>query len=176
VQAIYRVRQGLNNLSARAQPGDWALIASYLSPVELDIFRRMEPADQRHSAGVLRSLLAMGVTDADLLKAGLLHDAGKSRCRIGIAYRTLAVILTAVFGGLPAFLTWQSREGFWMPFHVIENHPRIGASMLAKAGCEERVWRLTELHQLNPALLGSVPDNEWVRWALAALRKADSEN
>ncbi len=176
MQPIYRVRQGLNNLSARAQPAGWELVNRYLSPVEIDLFRRMEPADQRHSIGVLRSLLAMDVTDTDLLKAGLLHDVGKSRCRIGIVYRTLAVILTAVFGSLPEFLTWQFRESIFTPFYVIENHPRIGASMLAKAGCRERVWRLTELHQLNPALVGSVPDDEWVRWGLAALQKADSEN
>lgn len=176
MQPIYRVRQGLNNLNARAQPSDWALVNRYLSPVELELFSRMEPADQRHSVNVLRSLLARDITDAALLKAGLLHDVGKSRCKIGIVYRTLAVLLTAVFGGLPEFLTWQSRESILTPFYVIENHPRIGASILVKAGCEERVWRLTELHQLNPALVGSVPDNEWVRWALAALQKADSEN
>ena len=163
-------------MNARAQPADRALVNRYLSSVELELFSRMESADQHHSVNVLRSLLAMDIADMALLKAGLLHDVGKSRCKIGIVYRTLAVVLTAVFGGLPEFLSWQSRESIFTPFYVIENHPRIGASMLAKAGCEERVWRLTELHQLNPALVGSVPDNEWVRWALAALQKADSEN
>ncbi len=176
MQPIYRVRQGLNNLNARAQPADWAIVNRYLSSVEVELFSQMEPADQRHSIGVLRSLLAAGVTDTALLKSGLLHDVGKSRCKIGIVYRSLAVLLTAVFGGLPEVLTWQFRESIFTPFYVLENHPRIGAAMLVKAGCEERVWRLTELHQLNPALVGSVPDNEWVRWALAALQKADSEN
>lgn len=176
MQAMYRFRQGLHNLSATARPEELALAVSYLSPVERDLFARMEPADQRHSIGVLRSLLAMGVEDSHLLKAGLLHDVGKSRCRIGIVYRTIAVLLVALFGGLPPILTWQSEEGFWMPFYVLENHPRLGACMLARAGCDERVWRLAELHQLDPERVGSVPDDEWVRKSVAALRKADSEN
>lgn len=176
MQAIYRIRQGLNHLSAGARREDWSLIARYLSTPELELFRQMELADRLHSESVLHSLLSAGISDLPLLKAGLLHDVGKSRCRIGVVHRALAVLLTSLFGGLPSFLTWQPQESILMPFHVIEYHPRIGASMLAKAGCEERVWRLTELHNLSPAQVGRVPDDEWVRWALAALQKADSEN
>jgi hypothetical protein len=175
VRAIYRVRQGLQNLSARVEPESVGLANEYLSPAERQLFARMEPADQRHSVGVLRSLLSMGIEDATLLKAALLHDVGKSRCRIGVVHRTVAVLLTAIFGELPSF-AWQRNTGFWMPFYVLENHPRIGAVMLARAGSEERVWRLTELHQLEPELVGRVNDNEWVRWALALLRKADNKN
>jgi hypothetical protein len=176
VQAIYRVRQGLNSLSAGTQHEDGEMVARYLFPSERALFARMESADQRHCIGVLHSLLAMGITDTSLLRAGLLHDVGKTRCRISIVHRSIAVVLVALFGKLPTFLTWQCQEGFWLPFYVLENHPRLGAAMLAKDGCEERVWRLTELHQLDPAFIGNLPDNEWVRWALAALRTADSKN
>ena len=176
MQAIYWVRQGLNNLSASAKPEDWTLVDRYLAPVERSLFAAMEIADQRHCVGVLRSLLSEGISDTALLKAGLLHDVGKARCRIGVLHRSIAVLLVALFGKLPSFLTRQCQEGFCLPFYVLENHPRIGAAKLAKAGCEERGWRLTELHQLDPAFVGNLPDDEWVRWARVALRAADSKN
>jgi putative nucleotidyltransferase with HDIG domain len=140
------------------------------------LFVQMEPADQRHTVGVLKSLVSSGVQDRALLKAGLLHDVGKSRRKLTLIHRTLAVLLRAVFGKVPSFLVWQGQDSFWAPFYVLENHPRLGASMLARAGCEERVWRLAELHHAEPGLVGRIPDEDWVRPALNALKKADSEN
>ncbi len=176
MQAIYRVRQGLSNLSAGIRPEDEELVARYLSPTELKLFYRMEPPDSLHSTGVLRSLLKRGVHDRAILKAALLHDVGKSRCRISMFHRTMVVILRAFFGTLPEFFTWMGKEAFWRPFYVLENHPRLSAAMLARAGCEERVWRLAELHHADPKLLGPLPDEEWLRDALSTLRTADGEN
>lgn len=176
MQAIYRVRQGISNLSARPRPEDEAVAAQYLSPTELRLFARMEPADRRHSLGVLRSLEKMGVRDRHILQAALLHDVGKSRRPISIFHRTLAVILRAVFGQIPSFFTWVGRESLWGPFYVLENHPRLSAAILVRAGCEERVWRLAEMHHVDPKIADMAPMDEWTREALRLLRKADSEN
>jgi len=177
MRAVYRIRQGLANLTARMNPDDWDLVSHRLSPAERLIFGRMQPADQLHSVRVLRWLLAEGTTDESLLKAALLHDVGKSRCHIGIVHRTLAVLLGPLFWCFPPLVSCRPSESrWWMPFYVIANHPRLGASMLAQAGCEERVWRLVELHEQPPNLLRDVPDGQWVRQALARLRRADSHN
>ncbi len=158
------------------EPEDWILMDRHLSPRERALFVCMEPADQRHSVQVLRSLLAAGVTDESILKAGLLHDVGKSRCRIGVSYRAAAVLLEALLGKMPDFEGRGGRKSWWLPFYVLANHPRLGASMLAQAGVEERVWRLVELHQVEPHLIRDVPDAQWVRAALVTLRRADNQN
>lgn len=158
------------------RPEDWALVARHLSEPEWALFGRMEPADQRHSVRVLRALLEEGVADQSLLKAALLHDVGKSRCRITVFHRTVAVLLEAVLGKLPPFPLRGNDRSWWMPFYVIANHPRLGASMLVQAGSEERVWRLVELHQQEPQLVGNVPDSQWIREALVTLRRADNQN
>ncbi len=174
--AVYRIRQALANLTARMQPEDWILVGRYLTDAERRLFVRMEAADQRHSVQVLRTLLADSVEDESLLKAALLHDVGKSRCRITIVYRTAAVLMEALCGTLPAFGIRGDRKSWWFPFYILANHPRIGASMLAQAGTEERVWRLVEMHQLEPYLVRNVPDAQWIRAALVTLRQADNEN
>lgn len=175
-QALYRVSQGLANLRAAMAADDWALVSEHLSEAELSLFKGMQPQDQRHSVQVLRSLLAEGEEDELLLKAALLHDVGKSRCQIGIFHRTLAVLAKAVFGELPFFLCRTPGGGCWLPMYVIASHPRIGASMLAQAGCPEKLWRLVELHELDPRAVGDLPDGRWVRRALVALRRADNQN
>jgi putative nucleotidyltransferase with HDIG domain len=176
VRAAYRIRQGLKNLSAEMRSDDRALVEHHLGARELELFYRMEPADQRHSVEVLRTLLRDGTDDQHLLKAALLHDIGKSRSRITVLHRTLAVLARAIFGRWHLIPAWPSESGWWTPFYVMSNHPRIGASMLAKAGCDERVWRLVELHQVQVSSLGPIPDEEWVRWALERLRSADESN
>jgi hypothetical protein len=176
VRAAYRIRQGLRNLSAEMRPEDRALVECHLSAVERELFNRMASADQRHSVDVLRTLLRDGIEDQQLLKAALLHDVGKSRGRITVFHRTIAVLAKALFGRWHLITAWPPESGWWTPFYVMSNHPRIGASMLAKAGCDERVWRLVELHQVQVSKLGHVPDGEWVRWALERLRSADERN
>lgn len=176
MHAIYRVRQGLDHLASRDRPEDDGLAGQYLDPSEVALFAGMQPADRRHCAAVLRTLLAEGETEPDLLKAALLHDVGKADCGIGILHRTAAVVLRWIFGSVPTFLTWPSRRGLLRPFYVLENHPRLGACALARAGCAERVWRLTELHHTDPEAAGPLLDATWIDRALRALQAADAIN
>ena len=175
--ALYRFRRGLATLRSEVDEEGAALAPRYLSPKEHSLFRGMSPADQRHSLRVLRALLQNGPQGESLLKAALLHDIGKSRCRINVLHRTAAVLLKAVFGHVPAFITVRpDGRACSLPLFVIANHARIGANMLAQAGTEERVWRLVELHHLEPADVEGFSGDESMREALALLRQADNQS
>lgn len=177
MRAVYRIKQGLDNLTASMQPEDWSLVIRWLSPVELSLFSRMQRPDQLHCTRVARWLLDKGETDEKVIKAALLHDVGKTRCRIGIVHRTTFVLLGWLFQAFsPLFGAHPGENRWWMPYYVIANHSRIGASMLARAGCDERVWRLVELHQQDPQMIGHLNDGQWIRMALERLRMADSHN
>lgn len=177
MRAFYRVGQGIDNLLARVRPEELALVRKWLSNEEQRVFSLMSPADQRHSIRVLTALLAEGVGDVDLLKAALLHDVGKSRCRISVLHRTLAVLVAPVMARLTPLNAAPSAGSWWLPFYVIVNHPRIGAAMLARSGCSDRVWRLTELHHLEPHQIGRLrTDNDWIQQALLTLRRVDNLN
>lgn len=177
MRAIYRIRQGLDNLTAAMQPEDWSLVIRWLSPAERSLFSRMQRPDQLHCTRAARWLLENGESDEQLIKAALLHDVGKARCRIGVLHRTLYVLLGWLFQTFPPLFAGSPEENrWWMPYYVIANHPRIGASMLVQLGCDERIWRLVELHQQNPQMIGHLNDGQWVREALERLRRADSHN
>ncbi len=177
MRPLYRVRQGIDNLWARTAPADSALLHRFLSREELMLFLRMDPADQRHSLRVLQTILDQGHRDVDLAKAALLHDVGKAQCHISVVHRTAAVLVAGIIGRLPPLGVVLPLRTLWYPFYVIANHPRIGAAMLARSGSLERVWRLAELHHLEPHQVGRLPrDNEWIQQALLILRRADNQN
>ena len=58
-------------------PEERAGLAAWTTPAQLALFDSMHVADRRHGLDVVASLRAEGVTEPDLLLAGLLHDAGK---------------------------------------------------------------------------------------------------
>jgi hypothetical protein len=121
-------------------------------------------------------LTAAGVVDTSLLKAALLHDVGKSRCRIGVLYRTVWVLVVHILGRCPSLLARECTGGWRLPFWVLANHAEMGARLLEEAGSEERVSRLAELHQTDRRHLGNVPDREWLLRSLTLLQEADNEN
>jgi hypothetical protein len=71
-----KVRQFRAHVRARVVAGERAGLATWLSPSQLALFDTMHVADRRHGLDVVATLRAEGVTDTDLLVAGLLHDAG----------------------------------------------------------------------------------------------------
>ena len=72
-----RTRQFRAHLRANVTPGERAALVAWIAPAQLDLFDAMHVADRRHGLDVVASLRAEGVTEPDLLVAGLLHDAGK---------------------------------------------------------------------------------------------------
>jgi hypothetical protein len=72
-----RVRQFRAHLAARVAPDERVALATGLTPAQLELFDAMPVADRRHGLDVAACLRAQGVSDPDVILAGLLHDAAK---------------------------------------------------------------------------------------------------
>lgn len=72
-----RARQLRAHVLARVTPGERLALAAWARPAELALFDAMHVADRRHGLDVVAHLRRAGVTDRDVLAAGLLHDCGK---------------------------------------------------------------------------------------------------
>lgn len=58
-------------------PPERSGLEAWLTDSQLALFDGMHVADRRHGLDVVATLRADGVSDAEVLLAGLLHDAGK---------------------------------------------------------------------------------------------------
>jgi hypothetical protein len=89
------------------------------------LFASMHPADQRHCLDVYERLQAEGCTDAYMLQAALLHDAGKGRiagARFGVHHRIAYVAVER----LSPVIDWLARRNHGLA--SLHNHgPRTVA-------------------------------------------------
>lgn len=167
--AAYRVQQFLAAVTAgQLSTADWALVARYLTPAQLALFKCLPENDQQHALAVARTLLDQGWKDTELIQAALLHDIGKMDSGLHLMYRVAIVLLRALW---PAGLRWlaASDRGWRRPFHIHQHHPEIGARLAAEAGASPRVVELI-LHHQSPAC-GGADARE-----LAALQAADENH
>ena len=74
-----KVRQTRSHLRAKVLPAERSDLGAWLTPAQLALFDTMHVADRRHGLDVAATLRADGVTDPDVLLAGVLHDAGKGQ-------------------------------------------------------------------------------------------------
>jgi hypothetical protein len=127
---------------ARVSPAERDEIAAGLSPWQLALFDRMHVADRRHGLDVMATLRAGGVTDPDLLIAGLLHDCGKG-ARVRLVHR-VAWSLGQRYG------EWIWNASSHMPtfgygLAQLRNHAVRSAELAAQAGCSPRTVELIRL-------------------------------
>jgi hypothetical protein len=140
-----KVRQFRAHVRARVAPDERAGLAAWLSPAQLALFDTMHVADRRHGLDVVATLRTENVVDADLLVAGLLHDAGKDKTGVwprvifslGQAYGSWVWRLAGVRPGLEGDL------------RRLRDHPEISARLAAAAGCTSRTVELIR-HQDEP--------------------------
>lgn len=133
-----KVRQARRHFSARVSSRERAEAAQWLRPPELDIFDGMHVADRRHGLDVVATLRADGVSDPEVLVAGLLHDAGKGNT---------SILPRVVYSLSAAYGDWIGRSVGWLPGMAVslarlQAHAETSARMAAAAGCSERTVEL----------------------------------
>ena len=142
---VAKVRQFRTHLRASVGPAERAGLDDWLTEPQLRLFDGMHVADRRHGLDVAATLRAEGVTDTDVLLAGLLHDAGKGQTGI---WPRVAYSLGQFFGA------WVWRVGGVVPglrtsLARLHEHAETSAVLAAEAGCSPRTVELIR-HQGAP--------------------------
>ena len=140
-----KTRQVGAHLRARVTPDERAAVATWLRPSELALFDAMHVADRRHGLDVVRWLRDDGVTERDVLVAGLLHDCAKGDTGVGprVAYslgQRYGPWAWRVAGVIPGWREALRRLG---------DHAAASARLAAEAGCSDRTVELSR-HQDRP--------------------------
>ncbi len=123
------------------------IIRRFLTNSEWDLFNRYSVNDQRHSYQVFRTLELQGCKDPGLLAAALLHDVGKTKIRLSVWDRSLAVICEAIIPELAAKWGIEDGKRWRRPFVIRAMHPQWGAQMAKSAGSKTMVVNLIRRHQ-----------------------------
>jgi hypothetical protein len=106
------------------------VLAAWTTPAELALFDAMHVADRRHGLDVVAWLRRAGVTDRDVLAAGLLHDCAKGDTGAG---PRIAWSLGEAFG------PWIPRAaalmpGWRAPIGRLRDHADASADLCSAAG------------------------------------------
>ena len=134
-----KIRRTWAYFHSHVASGERAAVEPLLTTTQLAVFDDMPAADRRHGLDVVAFLRSGGVTDEDLLVAGLLHDCGKGR-RVRLVHR-VAWSLGQHYGAwiwqatthLPTFRAGLAR---------LRDHAQLSAEMAAAAGCTARTVAL----------------------------------
>ena len=140
-----KTRQVAAHLRARVGPEERAALTGWLRPAELALFDAMHVADRRHGLDVVAWLRSDGITDPEVLMAGLLHDCAKGD--------------TGVLPRIAYSLGQRYGAGFWLVAGLVPAwraalarlrvHAEASAALAAGAGCSPRTVELIR-HQDRP--------------------------
>ena len=140
-----KVRQFRSHVRAQVGADERAGLTAWLTPAHLRLFDSMHVADRRHGLDVVTTLRRDGVTDTDVLLAGLLHDAGKGHTGV---WPRVAYALGQMYG------SWIWRiagvlPGWTVALRRLAEHAETSAGLAADAGCPARTVDLIR-HQDAP--------------------------
>ncbi|MBN1231631.1 MAG: HD domain-containing protein [Anaerolineales bacterium] len=144
---VYRSRQFLNVLFRYPDKKLLAVASGYLDTQQMELFRRMQPAEQAHALVVMDKLWKSGYRHQDLMVAALLHDIGKVKIRLTAVDRVLAVLGEALFPGLAARWAEKPPRGIWKGFVVKKLHPVWGAEFAENVATSPLALDLIRNHQ-----------------------------
>jgi putative nucleotidyltransferase with HDIG domain len=168
----YRTRQFWNAFISPRNQVENELLLPHLSPAQIDLFRRMQPSEQRHAAQMLEQLKKAGESDPNLLAAALLHDVGKALYPLSIIDRVVIVLGKRFFRQRTRRWGEGTAGGRRRPFVVAAQHPEWGAELAEQVGASSETVELIRHHQDPPSPNpGSEPERR-----LAALQAADDKN
>ena len=140
-----KARQFRAHVRAAVAPAERSGLEAWLTGPQLALFDRMHVADRRHGLDVVATLRAEGVTDLDVLLAGLLHDAGKGETGV---WPRVAYSLGQALGSW-AWRVAARLPGFRAALARLRDHAETSASLAAAAGCSARTVELIR-HQDAP--------------------------
>jgi hypothetical protein len=133
-----KVRQFRSHVRARVGTDERDALDGWLTAPQRSLFDSMHVADQRHGLDVVGTLRGDGVSDPDVLVAGLLHDAGKGDT--GVVPR-IAFSLGQRYG------RWAWRAAGIVPawgaaIRRLKRHAASSAELAEAAGCSPRTVAL----------------------------------
>lgn len=162
-----RFIQGLRGLApGRSSAHVDRTVLLYLTPAQRARFERMPEFDQQHLCRVANHLIDHGVTDADVIVAGLLHDIGKcdeEQC-VALPDRVGKVLMRRCCPGVLRSIADAYPTGRCKGLALTMRHPEIGATIARDLGCSERTCWLIRHHEFESDLDDA---------QLAALQAAD---
>jgi hypothetical protein len=140
-----KVRQFRSHVRARVAPDERAVLATWVSPPQLELFDSMQVADRRHGLDVVATLREQAVADDEVLLAGLLHDAGKGHTGV---WPRVAYSLGQAYG------SWVWRvagvvPGMRVAIERLRMHAETSARLAEAAGATPRTVDLIR-HQEAP--------------------------
>jgi hypothetical protein len=126
-------------------PDERAGLTGWVNPEQLGLFDAMHVADRRHGLDVVATLRDQGVSDDEVLLAGLLHDAGKGRTGV---WPRVAYSLGQAYGA------WVWRVAGILPpmrraIERLRMHAETSARLAERAGASPRTVDLIR-HQEAP--------------------------
>ena len=134
-----KARQFRMHVRARVAPGERAGLVDWLTDRQLDLFDGMHLADRRHGLDVVATLRTEGVTDPEVLVAGLLHDAGKGSTGV---WPRVAYALGQAYGPWVWRVSAAVLPGFREALARLHAHAETSAILAAEAGCSPRTVEL----------------------------------
>lgn len=141
-----RIRQFRRYVGGRTSDAERRDLAAWLTPAQQALFDGMHRADQRHGLDVVAALRAEGHVDADLLLAGLFHDAAKGPS-VGLWPR----VFWTLGDHYGAWITGATRSlpGFGDAYERLRDHAERSAVLALQAGCSAITAELIR-HQAEP--------------------------
>jgi len=133
-----KTRQFRAHVRARVAAEERDALAGWLAPSQLALFDAMHVADRRHGLDVVATLRADGVTEPDVLVAGLLHDAGKGDTGV---WPRVAYSLGQRYGR-SAWRIASIVPGWGAAIGRLRTHAATSADLALAAGCSDRTVAL----------------------------------
>lgn len=124
-----RIKQFLNHLRYHGQEIDGDFLKKHLDSSEIQLFQRLQKAEQVHSVRVAKILQREAAPcSSTMVKMALFHDIGKIHRPLSLPEKVLAVVLTRVLGrGSKPLRRWSFMEA-----HL--EHGPWGAKILEARG------------------------------------------
>ncbi|MEC9113928.1 MAG: HD domain-containing protein [Actinomycetota bacterium] len=166
-QLAHLTRRFLTSLRRKApDPSDVDWAKGILLKSEFALWEKMSASDQKHSIAVAKMARNELPHDAVIIRAGLLHDIGKTAVRSGVVIRVAAAIAKPL-ANQDTINRWSQGKGPLATLGALMAYPQLGASMLREVGSDEFIVRWATEHHL--------PAAEWTveRTRAEVLQRAD---